>query len=120
MPLLAYFAPPLPDQFQARGELTSALEVAQDDSRYIDAEINLTATEISPEGTQAIARGEVLIPEDAATLSQLWVLVVAYDGDGNIIGVRKWKSDGETAFEIPVYSLGGAIDHVETLVEARP
>jgi LysM repeat protein len=120
MPLMAYFSPPLPDQFQARGKVITGLEVTPGDSRYIDAQVSIASTEISNDGKQAVVRGEVKLPQDAPQLSSLWVLAVAYDSATNIVGVRKWKSDGETTFEIPVYSLAGAIDHVETLVEARP
>lgn len=120
MPLMAYFAPPLPDMFQARGEVTGALEVANNDSRYIDAQVNIDSTDISSDGLHAVIKGEVILLDGTSKLSQLWVLAVAYDVNGNIIGMRKWKSDGETSFEIPVYSLSGKIDHLETLVEARP
>jgi LysM repeat protein len=120
MPVMAYFAPPLPDQFQAHAVLSGALGVSPDDIRYVNVGINIDSTELSQDGAQATLKGEVSLPEGSPRLSQLWVLAVAYDSKGNIIGVRKWKSDGELSFEIPVYSLSGAIDHVETLVEARP
>jgi hypothetical protein len=47
-------------------------------------------------------------------------LAVAYDSDGNIVGARKWKSAGEKEFEFTVFSVAGAIDHIEMLSEARP
>lgn len=120
MPLMAFFAPPLPDKFQARSRVTGAFEVQPGDSRYIEATSTVDSTEFSSGRMEAVVRGEVTLMESAPKLSQLWVLAVAYNAKGEIVGVRKWKSDGETSFEIPVYSLGGAIDHVETLVEARP
>jgi LysM repeat protein len=120
MPLMAYFAPPLPEQYQAHSEVLNGLLVADDDTRYLDLTAKVNAVDISPDGLQAKVDGKIILPDETATISQLWVLAVAYDPAGNIIGVRKWKSNGETEFGITVYSLAGGIDHVEVLVEARP
>ena len=120
IPLMAYFAPPLPEDFQAQSEVLSALSVAADDQRYIDTQVGVDAFEISQDGKTAVVRGNVVLPENAPILSQLWLLAVAYDAGGNIVGARKWKSAGETEFDFSVYSLAGAIDHVQVLSEARP
>ncbi len=120
IPLMVYFAPPLPAEFRPQVELLSALTVAADDPRYIDSQVQLDQVEITADGSGAAVRGQVLLPENAPALSQLWLLAVAYDAEGNIVGERKWKSAGETEFDFTVYSLSGAIDHVEVLSEARP
>ncbi len=120
MPLMTYFSPLLPDEYQVQSELMSGLAVAADDARYIDLQTKVGMVEISPDGSQADVTGDVIVTDDTPALSQLWVLAVAYDAEGDVIGARKWKSGGETQFEITVYSLGGMIDHVEVLVEARP
>jgi LysM repeat protein len=120
MPLMVYFAPPLPVEFQAQAEVLSALSVAVDDQRYIDTQVKVDAVEISPDGGTAEVSGKVVVAENAQSMSQLWLLAVAYDAEGNIVGARKWKSAGETEFDFSVFSLAGAIDHVEVLSEARP
>jgi LysM repeat protein len=120
MPLMAYFVPPLPEEFEARSEVISALTVAADDTRYLELQVETETVEINLDGRQAVIRGDVILPEDIPTPSQIWALAVAYDPEGDIIGARKWKSAGETHFEITVYSLGGRIDHVEVLTEIRP
>jgi hypothetical protein len=120
MPIMAYFSPSLPDEFQARGEVLSALAVATDDQRYLDSQITVEEVEINPDGGGATVRGEVVLPVNSTPASQLWVLAVAYDSDGNIVGARKWKSAGEKEFEFTVFSVAGAIDHIEMLSEARP
>ena len=120
MPILAYFPSPLPEEFSARGELLSALVIASDDTRYLNAVVKTDPIEISTGGTQAAVKGLVVLPKDSSTPTQVWVLIVAYDAGGNIIGARKWKSAGERQFDTIVYSLGGVIDHVEVLTEARP
>ncbi len=120
IPIMAYFAPPLSDDFQAQGEVLSALTIAAGDQRYLDSQVKVDSAEINPDGGGATVRGKVVLPDNSATLSQLWVLAVAYDADGNIVGSRKWKSAGEKEFEFTVFSVAGAIDHVEMLSEARP
>jgi LysM repeat protein len=120
MPIMAYFAPPLPDAFQARGEVLSALSVTADDQRYVDSQVKVNTIDITSDGGEATVSGEVDLPANLPTLSQLWVLAVAYDANGNIVGARKWKSAGEKEFEFTVFSVAGAINHVEMLNEARP
>jgi hypothetical protein len=120
MPLTVYFVPPLPEDFQAHSEIVSALPIKTDDPRYLNPEVKVDSVKISDNGGTATISGTVVLPDGALSISQFWVLGVAYDVEGNIIGSRKWKSAGETEFEFNVYSLGGVIDHVETLVEARP
>jgi LysM repeat protein len=120
MPLMAYFAPPLPEEFQAQSEVLSGLAVAVDDTRYLDLQVKVGTVEINQDGNQAVIRGDVIVPDGTPALSQLWALAVAYDSNEDIVGARKWKSAGEMQFDITVYSLAGKIDHVEVLIEARP
>jgi len=120
IPLMVYFAPPLPDEYEARSEVISALAIPADDTRYLDPEVKAGTVEINPDGRQAVISGDVMLTSDVPTPSQVWVLAVAYDANDDIVGARKWKSAGETHFEITVFSLGGKIDHVEVLTEVRP
>jgi hypothetical protein len=119
-PIMAYFSPPLPSDFKAQGELLSALTISTDDQRYLDSQVKGETINISPDGGAATVSGEVVLTDNSTAPSQLWVLAVAYDADGNILGARKWKSAGEKEFEFSVFSVAGAIDHVEMLSEARP
>ncbi len=119
MPFLAYFPAPLPDEFEARSELISALTVNVADERYLDPQVQVDHVEIDSSGMEATISGDVVLPE-GTSLSQLWLLAVAYDADGNIVGARKWKSAGEMEYSFSVFSLAGAIDHVDILSEARP
>jgi LysM repeat protein len=120
MPFMAYFPPPLPEEFMARSKLLSAIAVETGDQRYINAQVELTDVFINADRSQAVVSGEVLLPEDTSPPSQVWILAVAYDAQGDIIGERKWKSASETQFELTVYSLGGMIDQVKLLTEVRP
>jgi LysM repeat protein len=120
MPFMAYFSPPVPADLIARGEILSAIAVESGDPRYIDAQVELRDMVINPDHSQETVRGVVVLPEDTPAPSQVWVLAVAYNAEGNIIGERKWKSAGDTQFELTVYSLGGMIDQVKFLTEVRP
>jgi len=120
IPLMSYFTPPLPEKFEAHGELLSGLTVAADDARYLNLEVVLENVVFSEDGGQATVSGEVVLPDSVPMPSQIWYLIIAYDISGNMVGARKWESNGGTHFEVPVFSLGGAIDHVEVLTEARP
>lgn len=120
IPLMVYFAPPIPEAFQAQSEVLSALPVAADDARYLDLQVKIDHQTVIQDGSQAVIYGEVIMPEGRPSFSQLWVLAVAYDSNGDIVGARKWKSAGETNFDITVYSLAGKIDYVEVLIEVRP
>ncbi|OGO29692.1 MAG: hypothetical protein A2136_04490 [Chloroflexi bacterium RBG_16_54_11] len=120
IPLMAYFAPPLPEQVVVSAELLSGIFVPQGDSRYVGGDVSLDALEIAPDGRSATLSGIVNLPVDTPQPSQVWILTVAYDADGYIIGGRKWESTGESQFKLTVYTLAGTIDHVDVLTEARP
>lgn len=119
MPLVAYLTEPPNGWATASGQLLSAYALAQGNSYYLDAELHDTDVDISPDGLSARALGQVQIAGDAA-FGELWVLAVAYDADGEVVGVRRWESDGDTEFNFWVYSLGPEIAEVSLLVEARP
>jgi LysM repeat protein len=119
LPLISYFPPPLPEKFEAKGKVLSGFIVDAMDTRYLDLDTNVDEVVISPDGSQVEVRGEVIIPDGTPRPSQLWGMILAYDMSGKIIGARKWESSGGTEFNLTVYSLGGIIDHIEVLTEAR-
>jgi LysM repeat protein len=121
MPLIAFFHPPLPTDIIARGELLTAIEIPEDDGRYLDWQLAELEVEIR-EATNQEARvtGIIEQPEGSISPGQVWIVAVAYDLADQVVGVRKYETNGELAFELTVYSLGGAIDRVEILIEIRP
>jgi len=119
MPLMTYFSPPFPEDYEAHSQVVSGLAIPGDDERYLDLPLKIESIVISRDGNQATVSGEVILPPDTDRFSELWLLAVAYDGLGNINGIREWRSESETHFEIEVFSLGGRIEHVEVLEEAR-
>jgi hypothetical protein len=91
LPLMAYFSPPVEAGWTVRGELLTALAVSATDSRYLDAQVILDEINIDPVGLQAEVNGEVWLPAKSAP-SLIWLAAVAYDGNGGIVGVRKWEA----------------------------
>lgn len=117
MPLVAYTSDPPEGWTTARGQLLSAYSLDVGSDYYVEAVIQESDVDIAEDGWAARIVGRVEIQEGEA--GTVWVLAVAYDGAGNVIGVRRWESEGEKEFDFRVYSLGLEIASVDLLVEAR-
>lgn len=140
LPIIGYFPPPLPDEFTPQVDLLSGISLSIENRRYLEVSIDLEEEYKSPDNLQMTVSGNasMLVNQDPATL--VWVVVVAYDEDGDVVGVRKWEAyfsepddlpeqavilelplqaGQNLPFEITVFSLGPPIKNVEVLVEAR-
>jgi LysM repeat protein len=126
IPIAAYFPPPIPADYQPMAEMITVLPVPSDNQRYIDQNLIDSSIIISENQLQADVSGEVTISSESLSVNQVWIIAVAYDMDGKLVGFRKWESNNlllanETLpFDIKVYSLGPQIKDVDILVEARP
>ncbi len=124
MPLVAYLSTAPQGWHSARGHLSAAFPLTVDDY-YLPAQTFDERIQVSADGLSAQMTGGVRVPEAPGTV---WVLGVAYDRDGGVVGIRRWESGdlGSSSdpqailFDMQVYSLGQPIDHVELLLEARP
>ena len=92
LPLVAFFPPPLPDEFFPQGELLTALPVRPKDERYLEAKLDVEEVALDPSGLQATLRGWVSLPRNSAPASLVWLAAVAYGEDGRVVGVRKWEA----------------------------
>jgi LysM repeat protein len=125
LPLIAYFQPSVSNDFSASAQVDFWLPVMQDDQRYLDVEIVKQEVQVNEDGQIARVTGELHLPEDGPGAEYVWVNATAFDADGNVLGVRRWdrltplSPGSELPFDLTVYSLGGEIDHVTLLVEAR-
>jgi hypothetical protein len=127
VPLVAYFSPPVPEWSFSRSQLLTAIEVEQVDGRYIEVTIEKMHSSIDDSGMIASVSGDVvLLGGEDTSANWVWVVMVAYDENGKVVGIRRWESVAELApggklpFEMQVYSLGSTIARVQGLVEARP
>jgi hypothetical protein len=125
MALAVHFPAPMPVDPAVRVQVLTAIRLLPGDARYLPAATDNTLLRIDPSGRTAQVTGRVLLAAQG-TASTTWVLAVAYDGIGNVVGLRRWESqstlsaDSPLSFDFTVYSLGPGIAKVDFLVEARP
>lgn len=126
IPLAAYFPPVVPNEpLQASIELLTSLPVLAENERYVQVQIEDLRVAISEDGLSAEVSGELLPGENEEANIIARVALVAYDGDGQVVGVRRWDSEAPLsagsglAFTTWVYSMAGPIERVAALAEAR-
>ncbi len=127
MPLAIFFPPDVPFDAKPQVQILTAIQLSPNDPRYVPAAVNNTLVQIDSSGYSAQVSGVVLSLSQAATANQVWVAATVYDGEGRVVGVRKWESNaaslppgGSLPFQFSVSSVGGKIARVEFAVEARP
>jgi LysM repeat protein len=110
----------------AQAQLLSALGVAANDPRYLDASAQVSQQTVDASGIQARLQGLVSLPAGSPAARTVWIVVVAYGENGEMVGLRKWEAPTKLSpgtslpFDVTVYSLGPAIQKTDVLVEARP
>lgn len=126
MPIAAFFPAPVSADVYPRAQVLTAIRLSEDDSRYLPIALQNTLVRVDWPGRTAHVTGRAALTTQSATAGTLWVLGVAYDQYGHVVGVRRWdaseplNADSILAFDFLVYSLGPPIDHLDLLVEARP
>ena len=126
LPIFFYLPPPIPEPYLTDVYLSSVLPSENDHSRYIKLNLKLTSTEISETELQATIMGTYTTDSENTSASQIWIIGVAYDSEGNPIGIRKWRTESplsvgeEHTFKLNVYSLGPQIQDVKIFYEALP
>ncbi len=104
-------------------QLLSAIQ--SNNSQRPSASLHNTIAQINWNGLSAHLSGQVILPAESTAATQVWVAAVAYDKDGQVVGLKRWEGGaiqpGENiSFSFLVSSLGPKIDSVEFVVEARP
>jgi hypothetical protein len=126
LPLAVYFPPEIPFDAKPQVQVLTAIRLLPNDERYLPATVNNTLVQVNADGRSARLTGQVSLPADAGSASQVWVAGTAYDESGHVVGFRRWEWDGGLAaggrlpFEFMISSVGGEIVRVEFAVEARP
>jgi LysM repeat protein len=125
-PLDIFFQGRFPADFFTRAEIMSVQLVPQNDERYLNAWLEINDIEISDAGNQAEITGTIGLPVKSQPGNLAWILAVAYDESGNVVGIRKSEQFGlfepgtNQDFRLEVFSLGGPINDVKAFVEVRP
>ncbi len=104
-------------------QLLSAIQ--SNNSQRPSASLHNTIAQINWNGLSAHLSGQVILSAESTAATQVWVAAVAYDKDGQVVGLKRWEGGaiqpgGNISFSFLVSSLGPKIDSVEFVVEARP
>jgi LysM repeat protein len=126
LPLSVFFAPEIPLNARPQVQILTAIHLLPGDGRYLPATIQNSLVQVDWSGYSAQVKGQVYLPADSKPASEVWVAAVAYDGAGNVAGLRRWESSaalqpgGTLPFSFQVSSIAGKIESVNFAVEARP
>jgi len=126
MPVAAFFPAPIPADAAPRAQILTAIRLRTDDTRYLPISLQNTLVRVDWAGRTAQVTGQAMPLMLDGQVNTLWILGVAYDAQGNVVGLRRWESATPVAggvslpFDFTVSSLGPPIDRVDLLVEARP
>jgi hypothetical protein len=126
MPFAAHFPPPMDTSLVPRVQVLTAILLLPDDTRYLPVALQNILVQVDSSGVSAQVTGQAMPTVLDGQVNTLWILGTAYDGNGNVVGVRRWESTTPVGggvnlpFDFTVSSVGPAIDHVDLLVEARP
>jgi len=125
LPVYAYFPAPVPEDVQVEAWVDSWLPTMPEDERYASVTISKQQIVYENDDRSALVSGELSVATQGRQIANVWLLAVAYDADGNPLGLRRWEASlpisdpGKIPFETIVYSMAGPIDRVELFAEAR-
>ena len=126
LPLVVFIPGRFPTDFSASAQILTVQPLPKNDERYLNAWLEVEQVEISKSGGRAQVLGSIGLPAKSQLGSQVWILVVAYDKEGNVVGIRKTEQLGSFEpgsskdYVIEVFSLDSPIDEVDAFVEVRP
>lgn len=126
LPLVIFFPGNFSGELKTTASLLSAQLVPKNDDRYLNAWLEVGEIDLAESGLQAMVTGQYGLPRKSLPGSITWIIGVAYNSEGDVIGVRKVEEfdtiEPGTArkFSLEVFSLGPTIAEVKTFVEIRP
>jgi LysM repeat protein len=125
LPMTVFFDAPIPVDVTPQVQVLTAIQLQANDARYLSASAQNILAQVDWNGHSAQVSGQVFLPAESKAAASVWVAATAYDELGQVVGVRRWEGGAilpgtSLPFAMTVSSLGGEIDHVEMVVEARP
>lgn len=122
LPVYVFF-PDTPSNLHLQVQLLSAVQGSA--SCYLPAALNNTVAQIDWDGKTAQLSGQIFLPAESQAADHVWVAAVAYDKEGQVVGVRRWEGGamqpgGSISFSFLVASVGGDIEAVDFVVQAKP
>ena len=76
LPLITFFAPNIPADVKPQAQILTAIRLLPNDVRYLPATIQNTLVQIDSSGRSAQVNGQVYLPPELKTASQVWVAAV--------------------------------------------
>lgn len=125
LPLFAYFPPPVFASPKVNLTLLTALPVSSTSTSVLEVTLKEAQIQIATDGYSATVQANLTLQKADAKANHYWVAAVAYDKQGNVVGVRQYEkgtdlSSGQSAaFTLYVYSISDQIDHVDLFGEAK-
>lgn len=121
LPVYVFF-PNAPASAEPQIQLLSAMPGSA--ANYLPAMLDNASAQMDWDGRYAILSGQALLPQESNAATQVWVAAVAYDGNGTVVGLRRWEGGalqpgGSLRFDFSVSSVGGRIEAVEFFVQAK-
>lgn len=126
IPLVLFMAGEYLPGTSAVANIITAQFIPKEDDRYLNAWIETDQTEISNSGKSVQVEGMYGVPLKSAASGSVWIVAVAYDQNGDVVGFKKLEiyeelePGGSRDFSLEISSLGLPIERVELLIEARP
>ncbi len=118
LPFAVYFNAPMPTEFQSSAQFNSSIPIDSEQVQFKRIEISSAQVEkLDGSSAQIIAKFDI-----PAEFSQVWIVAVAINENDEIIGLRRWQSQGEnnSEFVMTVYAVSGQIETVKLFAEAQP
>jgi len=118
LPFAVYFQPEIPDPFQTSAQFSSSIPLDADLNQYRRIELADFNFSISTPLVASVS-GRYQLPENT---SQIWIVAVVLNDSDEIIGLRRWESNGSESgeFKFSVYAVSGEIADVLVFAEAQP
>lgn len=125
LPLAVFFPSGIPPDARPRVQVLTAIRLLPGEVRYLPAALQNVTVQVEWNGRSARVAGQVSLPVGSKTAATVWVAAAAYDGQGRVVGYRRWEGGAlqpgsSLPFMLLVSSLGAPIAKVELALEARP
>jgi LysM repeat protein len=122
IPVALYFPGPVPQPFQKSAQFVSAVPYNPESGRYLPINIEVTSDNPALEDQLVSIKGIFTLDEPASNVA---IVVVALDEQGNLVGLRRWQSTlseptKEGAFQIDLAAMSGKIVEYLLFAEAQP
>ncbi len=122
VPVAVFFSPKISAGYIVETKLATALPSEESTLSYLPVSIKVNSVET--DGRSAHVSAVIPAFEEVTSVTSVWLVLVAYDNEGNIVGVRRMEfspdidSEESKSVKLWVYSSSEDIEQVSVLGEA--